>query len=190
MPTYRAAVRLDYPGDGGPGFNSFHFRSPGGDNLGTGTGGAAAALRSFYGEILGSLAPLVRVSFDGHWSEVGSGGDGIEVGGWVQERSTGSQVLPEFVAGLLSWRTARAGRTGRGRTFLSPLDRSVIENNGNLREEVRDTIVSAARSTLITPFASAGNGAFGVYSRTANVISDFSSVSMGLEFASLTSRRD
>lgn len=189
MAIYRTQLRYDYPGDGGPGYNALHFRTPGPITDAGGLADANAALNLFASTLAPVLASSTQVVVTGVWSPVGQdGGLPIEIGAQGYN-GTGGDPLPEFVCGLIDWRTLRAGRSGRGRSFISPLGSTVLASNGNLTPTARTRMLDAAEA--LTDFNAGGaNGAFGVYSRTAGVISDFVAGRVGFEFASLTTRRD
>lgn len=190
MPIYRTQARIDYPGDGGPGYNAFHFRTTNVPDSASQLEAATNALGAFYSRILNRLQGNAVVVIDGVWSGLGSAvGTGFDFPN--QSLSVGGgTALPEFVSINLRWFSSVAGRRGRGRSFIGPLTQGVLAENGNLAPAVQSAVADAATEELIEPFDGNLNGAFGIYSRTNGTISDWVRAQVPAELASLTSRRD
>lgn len=195
MPIYRTAVRHDYAIPGGPGFNVWHFRSP---QVETEPGGvltaAGIALSAFYDGLAGLFPPGSRISWDGLWSGVDTDEYRPPSGAWsVTGVAQGAQgYLPAASAVCVSWRSSVNTGSGRGRTFLSPLDASIRDASGTPGAAALTTIRTECQQ-LVDAFGGEGpdiGGAFGVYSRQENVIRDFVGFSVRDQFAVLRSRRD
>lgn len=191
MPTLRMVVEHDYPLDGGPGINVWHYR--------TATPGfpedaeipaAATILQAFYTDIA-SLFPststlrLREQVIDVNSQEVYAATPWSVVG----TRAAGDGWVPPSNAIVVNWRTSNVSRSGRGRSFFGPLSAACLEANGTPALFALTTLTTAANA-LIQDQQEVGNGAFGVYSPTYNVIRDFVSAYSRDQFAVLRSRRD
>lgn len=190
MAIWRTQVRMDYPGDGGPGFNTWHLRDAT-DPITAGFPAAFAGyLEEFYGEVASLMENDTTITHDGVWTGVGPDvGLVAETDPWntVGIRSSGN--LPEILCVNLRWGTDRPGRTGRGRHFLGPLSQFALGANGNLGSTA-PAVVSNAAAALIAANSADDGGAFGVWSPSAGVISDYTSASVPSEFSYLSTRRD
>jgi hypothetical protein len=94
-------------------------------------------------------------------------------GGIIQRTVTGTggpNGTPPQVALVASWRTALAGRSFRGRSYLGPLSSGVLNTNGGSFTSGTTTLVTTAGGTLITGSITASMR-IQVYSRTKNVAS-------------------
>lgn len=195
MPIYRTAIRLVYTPSGGPGVNVWHFRTttPAGPQSPVLTA-AADSLEAFYTSIRALFPTSMYAAYDGQWTRV-DGDDYLPPeAGWnvVGTAAGGDGYMPTASALAITWRTEQNSASGRGRTFLSPLSKTLSSTDGTPSAGTLDTVRNAAR-TLITTWSGEGpgaEGAFGVYSRKDNVIRDFVGVSMTDQFAVLRSRRD
>jgi len=191
MSTYRIPIDLDWSGaSGSPGVNVWHGRDATGSGGGDSLDSLADILQTFY-EALAALYPTTcTIRFAGIASGVGPDqGDFYSADSWsVAGTGTGGYAPPAATM-LVSWRALTGGRSGRGRTFLSPMTAGLIEDNGTPDETARG-VVQAAIDELIEGVDTAGNGALGIYSRVDEVIRDFVSGTCPNYFASLRSRRD
>ena len=187
MPTWRSQVRLDYPGTGGPGFNTFHARTTGDT---TGLTDLTGLIENFYTGISTVFAPTTKISHDGVWTGVGNDvGALAEEDPWELFGSDSSGSAPNLLCLLVTWRTDRPGRTGRGKSFIGPLSFSTMNGIGQPAAS-RLTNVRAAATALIDGSNGLGNGSLGLYSPAAGVFVDWTSYAVGESFAYLSSRRD
>lgn len=190
MPTARMTVDINWTGaSGSPGANVWHMRftnasAPGGDQ-----DAMVEAVRDFYTAINGDFTASTTLSFNGELRGVGDDSDSLYTATPWSVTGTGSNFAPPADCAIVSWRTSAATRSGRGRTFLGPLNSAAIESNGTPTEGFRSGN-QAAIDDLIETSDSFANGALGVYSRTENVFRDFVSGTMPNYFAILRSRRD
>lgn len=193
MPVYRTQVKTVHAALGGTGVNTFHFRTPGADPIlptDVYLRDATDALETFYGTVVGTLAPTgTTVSTDGVWTLLGDDPQIVDEDGWSISAAGSTSILPPATAMCLTWRTSIASRSGRGRTFVNPLRTTIVQSNGTPTEAARTALVNAGNA-LIAEFAQASNGSFVVYSPTQNISRDLVGCSTSNEFAVLRSRRD
>jgi len=88
----------------------------------------------------------------------------------------------------VTWRSAKASRRGRGRTFLGPFAADAFGPDGTLDDGFRTDLLEAA-ADLITFSAANGNGAIGVYSQVDLLLRDYVSATITDQAAVLKSRR-
>lgn len=191
MPTIRIPVDLTWSGiSGSPGVNVWHARTGGTGEPGDAVGEIVTALEDFYTTIAEAFHSSVVISFAGEVQGVGDdAGDSFVAPTWSVPGTGGGNPLPPANALLCSWRTGSGGRSGRGRTFLSPLSIGLNQNNGTPTEDAR-ALVQGAIDDLVAFNEGENNGALGIYSRVDNVIRDITSGECPNYFAVLRSRRD
>lgn len=198
MAIWRLPINLNYGRGGGPGVNVWHARQGSLDP----------------GEELGDLSNMLHTFYSDIASGAISGSDGfqagmtIDAGDWVDVDSEESRPAdfdtitvpgtapdaPPVLAVCMTWRTSIAARRGRGRTFLGPLSQNALQDNGTPDEDLRNVFATAAED-LVSASTGFGNGAWGVYGRTAvgastHVLRDLTGFSVPNEFAVMRSRRD
>lgn len=191
MPTVRIPINITWTGStGSPGVNVWHARVNGELDPNPDVETISGMLEQFYDDISDVVPTDVTFQFLGEATGVGDDADTTFTGTpWTVTGSGGAPHLPPATAMYVNWRAASGGRSGRGRTFISPLVTADNEGNGTPVEQVRGW-VQAAADALIDSSDSFANGAVGVYSRTDNVIRDFVSADVPNKFAVLRSRRD
>lgn len=190
MPTVRIPIDLTWVGStGSPGVNVFHGRII--------TGGISSdlqdltdALQDFYQAIAPVIPNQVTVRWAGEAAGVGDdAGTDFTSPAWTVPGTSSGGYAPPAATMLVQWRTGSGGRSGRGRSFISPVTNAIVESNGTPDETARG-IVQDAVDDLIGASSGFGDGALGVYSRTEDVFRDFTSGTVPNYFASLRSRRD
>jgi len=192
MPTFRGTVTIDHPSLGGTGTNTWHVRTTGSDPLDAPElGGLSSILEDLYEDLVLYLASGTVVTFDGVWTSVEAepqinATDG-EPFTFTSEASQAG--LPPANAIVLGWRSSLATRSGRGRTFMGPLDSVTLGPDGTVADTQLGEIQAAA-DALVDASTGFANGAFVVYSPTDALARDFISVSISDQFAVLRSRRD
>lgn len=191
MSVYRGVVTVQSPSLGGIGTNTWHVRTDSIDDAGDDTLQALGDhLETFYTAIQVYFAGLSNVSFDGVWSQVDSGGETvIQRDGWDIASTTGGTPLPPQDCYVVGWRSATGKRKGRGRTFLGPLSKVTLQDNGTPDETFRTAVASAAND-LVTYSRGLANGAYVVWSHQEKVGRDFIGHSERNVFGTLRSRRD
>lgn len=189
MPTYRMNVQLNYPGEGGPGLNTWHFRTGSIDDV---LSGPAAWIRTFYEGVANLMPNTWSAAFDGSLIEDPYGAptyattDAFTVPG----TSTIASYVGMASQACVTWRTTSATRSGRGRTFVGPLGFAAIQGDDGTLSPAALTALRAAASALVESSDSFANGAIGVYSRTDGVLRDVVGSSVRDVVAVLRSRRD
>lgn len=186
MATIRIPVKIVWTGAGSPGVNVWHARTDGSggpsDALGILTGFYTACLSLYSNDTLIILgedivdigsAPPTYVSAT-RTELVGTGGTGD---------------APPALQMVVTWRTTVATRRGRGRTFLGPLNSTVMGADGTINGVDR-TVLANAAADLVAESKASLNGAIGVYSSIDRVIRDVDGFTTGDTFAVLRSRRD
>lgn len=191
MSVYRGVVTITHPSIGGTGTNTWHVRT---DSIGDGgdvtLGVLSEMIHTFYDAINDRFAGGTVAAFDGEWQQIDSGGDAlIGVDSWSVAVAGSEPPLPPQDCLVASWRTTGGGRSGRGRTFLSPMRVTTLQDNGSPTEAARAQIV-AAGNALIGSSSGLANGAVGVWSVKDEVLRDFTAVACRNVFGVLRSRRD
>lgn len=195
MGVWRTAVQITGGMLPDPAANIWHIRT--GQEVGDATYADALqdamdAIGTFYDTLKTSFGVGCRMEWDGTATEldtdtprVADGLTGFSV------LSGGDSSLPAADALIVQWRTSLATRRGRGRTFLGPLTRGAIEDNGTPTEPKRAEVLAAAQALVD---ASSGTNAppwaVGVWSPTDKVLRDFTGCAVPNVIASIRSRRD
>jgi len=191
MPTFRIPVNIEWDGaSGSPGVNVFHGRSDTDEGTDETLGDLAGMLQSFYDGIKGAFPSSLEFSFLGEATGVGDDtGEAYSADPWTVTGTAGSSYLPPALTMLVAWRTAGAGRSARGRTFLGPISGGLTDNDGTPSASTIAAI-QAEVDDLISNSTNYFNGALGIYSRTQNIFRDLVSGEVPNYFAVLRSRRD
>lgn len=191
MPTLRIPIDLTWSGaSGSPGVNVWHGRIINGGLDQTDLGDLTDMLQDFYTTLADVFPEGTTIRWAGEAQGVGDdSGDTFNSDPWTVDGGGTGGFLAPANALLIQWRTNTGGRSGRGRTFLSPLVLFANEDNGTPEESIR-TLVSGAADDLISASSGFDNGALGVYSRTEDVFRDFVTAAVPNYFAVLRSRRD
>jgi hypothetical protein len=185
---FRAVVEINSGFLGGIGTNTWHGRTAAQPELALAALGAM--LEDFYLGVFSYMATPITLNFSGIWQGVGPDqGEVLETAPWNVADGGTRAPLPPAIAQVVTWRTALASRSGRGRTFLGPMAAGTLQNNGTPTEESRAAIQTAA-TALIAASDGLGDGAFGVWSSTDQIFRDFRTASVPNEYAVLRSRRD
>lgn len=191
MSTWRLTVEISNPILGGTGVNIWHLRDNGEANPDPEIDAMIDNLADFYTTVCQWSSTRTTYSFDGELVQVGDPSPDLKTGRHTFSISgtASADDLPPANCIVVGWRTALAGRSGRGRTFLGPIPVTVNQDNGTPIETARAALQAAA-DNLIAQQDDPLNGAFGVWSVKQQVIRDFASARVANEFAVLRSRRD
>jgi hypothetical protein len=194
MPTFRSIVTLNHPNLGGTATNSFHFVTEPGATSGEITDqvtSAAGALEAMYTQLAEfCYVGNTVIQHSGEWVEVGVEDPEFAISpAWTETVGDIANGMPPHDCLVVTWRTALAGRSGRGRTFLSPLNDVALEADGTPTASFR-TLVEAAADEIITYNGDPDQGQFVVWSPTDEIARSITSRSTRNIFASLRSRRD
>lgn len=191
MAIFRTVVSLGAPSINGNGSNTFHFRTTSlvgeeEDQL-TAAMGALSAMYSAMKQFMPSGSIFTA---DGRWQEVDSVEPrAFDVTGFSHSADNNGPAAASATAQVITWRSSLSSKSGRGRTFISPVPVGGIEANGTPTETFRNQLFGAANN--LVQFTVAGtNGGFVVWSPTDNLGRDIISCSIPNEFAVLRSRRD
>lgn len=191
MAIFRINVGLSWAGEGGPGVNTWHFRDSGGPLQGEDVEGAMQALKDFYTGCIGIYSNDVVVTAPAEVIQDPYGApEYFATTGWTLAGQGGGGKAPPATAAVVGWRTASATRSGRGRTFLSPITTAAIDANGTIGPTQLAALQSAANALVAWGDDEAVNGAFGVWSPTQSLFRDFTGARVRDRWAVLTSRRD
>lgn len=191
MPTARIPIDLTWSiATGSPGVNVFHARADSLDAFNADFNALSALLEQFYTDIAAVIPNTVTISSQGEATGVGDDtGNTYSMDPWsVAGTSTGGYAPPANTM-LVRWSAATGGRSGRGRTYISPITEAIIEANGTPDETARGIVATAAED-LVTSSQGFGNGALGIYSRVEDTFRDFVTSEVPNYFAVLRSRRD
>jgi hypothetical protein len=206
MPIYRVPVELTWPNNGGPGVNVFHVRtaSPAVGGVQGELQLACNALRNFYATIgastggvyvNGSTANLGQVVDVEDQTTIAPTWANLAIGG-------GNSAAPQNLQFAISWRTSIAARRGMGRTFIGPLNSTLIQTDGTPNATSLTTVRNAAAALVsestnpngwalcVYGLRDAGPGKGGEYEGLPRVARDVTSSRVRDVFAVLRSRRD
>lgn len=191
MAIYRQTWTITHPALGGIGTNTWHCETAGApaDDDGD-VDGPSAFITSFYGALNDIYAEGSVIACDGLWisvhddKTVNSSSDPT-----TMTLGVATTTLAPQDCLVASWRTAVASKSGRGRTFLGPLNLGALEANGTPAEFARTAIV-AAGNALISDSNEGDVGVLGVYSTKQDLLRPFTGVSCKNKFGTLRSRRD
>lgn len=196
MAIYRVPISLTWPGAGSPGVNVWHVRtiSDAIDPLNA----ALAALQTFYngfqlwfaqGTVL-KCPDYVSTALSAAQRAAGEQPEFTQVPTPWTITSTGTGAAPAPVAVTATWYTSNATRRGRGRTFISPLQKGASQDNGT-PDDVMIGAINTAATTLINDSNDNLDGwAVGVWSSVDGVLRDTIRHKVRDQFAVLRSRRD
>lgn len=190
MAIWRLTCSIAHPSLGGTGVNVWHARTTADDDVSGPLQDHEDALEAFYSAITGVAAGGTEFHSPGEWIRVNPEPPVIAVtDGFTVVTGTSVPPLPPANCIVVGWGSVTPTRRGRGRTFVGPIGTSMLEGDGTVTAAALTTCRGAADSVLAHN-AIAGDGALGVYSRTDNVIRDFTSRTVHDQFAVLRSRRD
>lgn len=192
MPVYRATVRSTFNAGSGVGTNSWTLRTVGGGLEGGDIDSLMAVVKQFYTD-LALWFPLGHsFTWDGTLTELATPDPEFRAPRepWTVLGLNNGVYGPAPAAACVTWRTSLAGRSGRGRTFLSPLASEAFQGDGSLNNTFRSTVVTAA-ADLVTASDDIGEtvGALAVWSETDGVARDIIGATVTDQAAVLRSRR-
>lgn len=191
MAIYRIPVRIEgTTTPGGPWMNILHVSTQPGGQPGD-LGEALDALEAFYTALRNYFSTAVQVIIgEGMIEDPGGSPQYVDDDRRVVVGAAASPAnLSALLAVVVSWRTASATRSGRGRTFLGPFVTLANENNGTPAPDLLSRINVAAQA-LVEDSQSANGWAFGVLSTTQGTFRPVTGHSVRDRFAVLRSRRD
>jgi hypothetical protein len=189
MAIFRVPARITYTAQGGPGVNVFHISTQPGGQPGD-LGEALDALEAFYRGMVEVFAPGTSIT-------IGEGiiRDPLGTPEYVDDDSRtiatggGGGSAPPLLAVVCGWRTTSATRSGRGRTFIGPVARDTLQQDGTVNGD-QLTAIRLAATGLVDDSQSANGWALGVLSVQQGVFRDVTGVTVRDRLSFLTSRRD
>lgn len=189
MGIARTTLQVIYPGTGGPGYCTFHFRDDGDGGRQAALQTATDALETAFLNLRGGYLSNVQWGTDGRWVDIQTD-EIIDTDGWsFTGTATGSlDTLPGQCTLVVGWGSSSAARSARGRTFLSGFNESDSTNG-----VPNATCLGRARAlgaSIVSFNGTIGNGAFVVYSPTYGLSRDITRSAVRPIWASLRSRRD
>lgn len=191
MTLLRLPVDITWPyGSGSPGASVFHLRT--GNNVDIpGVGNSLSEIiRQFYAALDDLYVDSVRISFAGLVTGVGEDtGVAYELDPWQVQGTAAVGPLPPSNQIVVGWKTSSATRSGRGRTYIGPLQYAVVDDAGSPATPVL-TVVRNAAAALVTSQGALETGGIGVFSQKQQVFRDFTGSVVRDTFAVLRSRRD
>lgn len=188
----RMPVDITWPyGGGSPGASIFHLRVPNHpDPFQEALDGLVEVVRQFYAAMDDLYVDSVRIRFGGLLTGVGPDqGTAVEVDPWEVAGTANVGPLPPSNQIVVGWKTASATRSGRGRTFVGPLQYAVVDDAGSPAAPVLSVVRNAA-AALVTAQAGITEGGIGVWSVKQSLFRDFTGSTVRDTFAVLRSRRD
>lgn len=187
----RMPVDITWPyGGGSPGASIFHLRASDGEALELVLGNLSEIVRQFYAAMDDLYVANVRIKFAGLFTGVGPDqGDAVEIDPWEVSGTAGVGPLPPSNQIVVGWKTASATRSGRGRTYVGPLQYAVVDDQGSPAPAVL-AVVRDAAAALVSAQGSEQAGGIGVWSTKQSVFRDFTGSTVRDTFAVLRSRRD
>lgn len=188
MAIVRVPVRLEFPQDGGPGFNIWHVSTQPGGQPGD-LGEALDALEAFYNRVKSFMpGPGKIVLGEGMIIDPGGSPTYADDDSRTITLPLGTDPQPSLLAIVCGWRTASATRSGRGRTFVGPWGTNALENDGTPNQAVLTALREAA-TILLDDSQSANGWAIGVLSTKQGTFREATGVTVRDRFAVLRSRR-
>lgn len=191
MSIYRYVVSLDFAAGSQHGTNTWHFRTDGVSvDREANLNALISIVSTFYSHVTAFVPTSYVITGPAEATEVGVA-DPEAVGGLTGFTRTGTGGTSYGGApamAVVTWRSSKASRRGRGRTFLGPMGPGMVQSDGTLDPAVRTSLLSAA-SELCSSSLADGNGAIGVYSQLDNLLRDVVSGTVTDQVAVLRSRR-
>lgn len=189
MAIYRLTVQLSWPGVGGPGTNTWHYRDadpdlPFSDDV-------SETLQNFYTSVGGFLTPGMTISLAAQAVSVDQDPPTLVniSNPFSINTGSGSNGGVRSAQACITWRSNVATRSGRGRTFVGPLATGAIDGDGTLTAAAYAQFRQAA-DELVDASTAGFNGALSIWSTKNQIGRDITSYTMRDRVAVLRSRND
>jgi hypothetical protein len=167
MAIYRVPITMSWSGQSEGAINVWHIRTLAGAS--TGLDAMVGHLKDFYTSLRNLYPSSVTIAAPPLAVSVGAEPEYAQLGDpWRVTGSGGAGFIAAPTALTVTWYTASATRSGRGRTFLGPLTAGLNSADGTPSDENLPAIRAAAQS-LVSASLSDGNGAIVVYSQVQSV---------------------
>lgn len=191
MALYRCTVRLTFPVGSGGGTNTWHLRTGTGTDEDQNIAALMGKVRFFYEAVTPTLPNTWSAEWDGTALEIATAEPTLVTapgGGWEETGSATGGYGAAAGMGCVTWRTALAARSGRGRTFVGPLAATAVEQNGTLSSTALSLFRQAGQSIPDSAGSSVA-GAVVVWSERLQQGRDIIGSSVTDQVAILRSRR-
>ena len=187
MATVRIPVTVTQAALPSPAMNIWHCRAAGNEAA------VLNALEAFYSDISELYATGAVITFgdnmirDPYGTPTYAPTDlrTVSAGGG----SGDADPAPVLLSACVSWRTAVATRSGRGRSFLGPVSRRWLQNDGTIHSALLSMVTNAAND-LVDASLGTADWAVGVYSGKDSMIRDITGFRLRDRWAYMSSRRD
>lgn len=157
--VYRIACNITAP-NCNPAANIYHVTN--GQTGDVGIGAVLTAFKTFYDAIATFFGTGTNISIGASVRDVSVTPNRIiAVSPLASVGSSGGEPLPANAALVVTWRTALAGRSFRGRTYLGPSTETV--NSSGVAASGTVNTISTAANALITNIDAIAGMNFGVY---------------------------
>lgn len=188
MPIIRVPVTITSPVPGGPFMNVWHVRTIESANVDLPQ--ALSALEAFYNSLKTFYPSSTVIKLgEGMVSDPLGSPEYVDDDPRTVNVGTTTQGSPATLLSVVcSWRTTSATRSGRGRTFIGPINPSQTDTDGTPKGTMVTTINSAA-NTLVSASTGPGGWSIGVLSVKQRLLRDITGVSVQDRWAYLSSRR-
>jgi len=189
MAIIRVPVRIEFANAGGPGFNIHHFSTQPGGQPGD-LGEALDALQAFYTAIRGLYTTTTKIVIgEGMINDPGGNPTYVDDDSRTVTGTATRTETPTMIALVVSWRTASATRSGRGRSFLGPVTGAALQTDGTPDSALLNTVRNAAQD-FVADSQSANGWAHGVLSTKQGTFRETTGSTVRDRWSVLTSRRD
>lgn len=193
MAVWEAVVVIHSDQMPGPGTNTWHVEADPPPSDDAETNGALldmeTILAEFYAVLCNWTPGGASFVWNGEWRLMGGAEQMHSTPGWLAGSNFVLTAMPPADCLAIKWRASTGGRSGRGKTFLGPLAKSTLQDNGTPEETFR-TAMEGAADDLVAAGADAGPSRFCVWSVKDNIGRPITSREVPNKFASLRSRRD
>lgn len=192
MGVFRATVDLAYAAGSGRGVNTWTLRTSGGPLDNDTIENLMGYVNQFYSALAFAFPTDSTFRWSGEVQELGTAEPAFRpaLTPWtvVGSNAAGSYgPAPAMIC--VTWRTALANRSGRGRTFLGPVSAGVFQGNGTIVDSSLTAIRTAAADLVDESDTDLEGGALAVWSEKDQVARDFVGSSVTDQVAVLRSRR-
>jgi hypothetical protein len=158
--VYRVECTIQ-PALGDTGANIFHVTNGGADDAAV--PGMLTAIKAFYTAIASFYLNTTLITIGASVRDIGVFPNRIVAATpLTQSGTTAGEALPANAALVTTWRTALAGRSFRGRTYLGPSQETM--NNGGIPNGATVATIQTAAGNLITAIDAVAGLSFGVFS--------------------------
>lgn len=189
MSIFRVPVSVSFPQAGGPAMNVLHVRTADVDTAEE-IGNALDALEAFYTAIQIYFPQYAQIRLgEGMVQDVL--GSPVYYPDDLRVINSSSSLPPAatLLAVVVSWRTVSATRSGRGRTFIGPIQTNAIDGDATPSAALISALNTAA-GNLVSASTGAGGWSLCVLSQKEHLARDVTGHRVRDRWGVLRSRRD